>query len=721
MDGYVMGRGAVRLYALLSLCIVLLVFLAVTAAAQQGERTPTGGTPWDLRDLPQEGLFVFYDTPAQASQTGKPLDIGDFDGDGCGDIAITGQNASHSVEGIWRRTAGHARILMNLCTIEGRVALEEEAPPDHVVITVYGAYPGDMAGTESYVADFNGDGYDDLLLGAQNADGPDLLRPNAGAAYVVLGGPDFAGHADIDLRQPSDDVLTLHGATNEDRLGLWVEGGDFDGDGIADLLIGANQADGEEEGRINAGEVWIIYGAEDLIDAYGAVIDMRQPPADATRIIGADYDDLLGSCVVGGDLDGDGIDDAILGAGLWRGSAGVGGLSFGGGDGPGNSRYNAGDVYVLFGRPELRGETVDLAFLVGESGVPLDNSLAVFYGADANDLLGEEIALGDLDGDGRPDLVLGTLIGDGPDNRLEDAGEAWVIYGRGEWRGRMIDLADPPPGRVVMIAPDQPHSKGGDTVRVADVDGDGIGDLLYGAPDYDATGYDLAVRSGAGMLAVLYGQEGGLPHDGGQIVLPSEAPEGLRAGYVVGADTNDMLAYALAAYDVDGDGHADIAPNAMGGDGADNAHYNAGEIYVISGAEFASVVHEGTTPDEVAAGPTTTPAPTATPQPLPTLAVDTSQPGDVGRGRRLYRQACAGCHGFGGEGAGVGTPLVGSAFVGEASDEELLRFLQVGRSSDDPDNVTGVTMPAYGGREDWGDAELWDVVAYLRYLEGQRP
>ncbi len=715
------ARNGAYLMPILLIALSLLMTY-IPSVAQGGQGVPTGGAPLDLRKLPLEGVFVFYDTPAEASQTGKPLDIGDFDGDGCGDIAITGQNASHSVGGVWRRVVGHVRILMNRCPIAGRVALEEApASPDEGLFTIFGAYPGDMAGTETYVADFNGDGYDDLLLGAQNADGPDLSRPNAGAAYVVFGGPGFAAHPDIDLREPTDDVLTLHGAEADDRLGLWVAGGDFDGDGYGDLLISANQADGQENRRINAGEAWIIYGREDLIAAYGAVIDMRQPPADATRIIGADFDDLLGSCAAGGDLNGDGVDDAIVSAALWRGSAGVGGLSFGGGDGPENTRYNSGDVYVVFGGPDLRGETVDLAFRVGESGAPLDDSVAVIYGAEANDLLGEEIAVGDLNGDGQNELILGTLIGDGPDNTLEDSGEAWVIDVGEGFAGRMIDLAAPTVP-VVIIYPDQPFSKGGDTVRVADVDGDGLGDLLYGAPDYDATGYDGVPRSGAGMLAVLYGQAGGLPNMDGAIVLPSGAPDGLRVGYVVGADENDMMAYALAATDVDGDGLADLAPNAMGGDGADNGHFNAGEIYLISGAAFSAPgreLAEGPLPAPTGVAAPTTPTtlpPTVTPAPLPTFTVDTGQPGDVDAGRRRYREGCAGCHGFAGEGSGVGVSLVESAYLAAIADEDLLRFLMVGRSSDDPASLTGMSMPAYGGRADWGDAELWDIVAYLRYL-----
>lgn len=202
-------------------------FLILGAAQETVE--PTGFRPWDLRNISQSGLFVFYDTPTGAALTGKPLDIGDLDGNGCGDIAVTGQNASFGMAEGWRNQAGHIRILMNLCHIEGRIALEDSAQPDHVVITIFGAYSGDMAGTETYVADFNGDGYDDLLLGAQNNDGPGNNRFNSGSVYLVPGSPNFASRTDIDLRHPPQDVLTFYGADSEDRFGIWVAGGDFDG------------------------------------------------------------------------------------------------------------------------------------------------------------------------------------------------------------------------------------------------------------------------------------------------------------------------------------------------------------------------------------------------------------------------------------------------------------------------------------------------------------
>lgn len=694
---------------LLALLAVLMGFYALWVAAQSSR-----GPFWDLANTQQAGQFVFYDMPAGASTTGKPLDIGDFDGDGCGDIAVTGQNAAHGL-GTWRGSAGHVRIIMNLCHIEGHISIEEGVDPQNF-FTIYGAFSGDMAGTETYVADFNADGFDDLLFSAQNSDTPDQSRSNAGAAYVLLGSSDFAQQGDIDLLEPPDRVMALYGASAEDRFGLWVEGGDFDGDGYDDLLIGANQADGVNDARINSGEVWIIFGAADMIGEYGQVIDMQNPPASATRIIGADYDDLLGSCVWGDDLNGDGYDDAIVSASLWRASAGLGGLSFGGGDGPGNTRYNSGETFVIFGNSDFRGQMIDLAARLDGAGAPLDPGITVIYGRNANNLIGEEIAVGDMDGNGRLDLILGTLVGDGPENNMDEAGEAWIIYTHEPFAGRMIDLALADPSRAIVIYPDQVDSKAGDTLRAADLDRDGIDDLIYGAPDYDPIGYDGRVRYNAGLMAVIFGSKGALPHDDG-IIRVFRPPSGLRVRYIVGADDNDMMPYALAVYDVDGDGVVDLAPNAMGGDGVYDNQINAGEIYVISGAEFMSPDHD------FLKGMAAVAAPQLTPTPLPTSIVLTgptvtpSGIGSIQQGQRYFEETCAGCHGFQGEGvSGLGLPLKTSALVMYASDMELLQFIRTGRPAGAPDNVTGVSMPPGGGRTDWGNDEFMDIIAYLRTL-----
>ncbi len=102
--------------------------------------------------------------------------------------------------------------------------------------------------------------------------------------------------------------------------------------------------------------------------------------------------------------------------------------------------------------------------------------------------------------------------------------------------------------------------------------------------------------------------------------------------------------------------------------------------------------------------------------------VETSAPqatgsGDAINGEALYNAGCVACHGPNGEGIeGLGKPWVGSEFINGSSDDELVAFLQVGRPSDDPLNTTGIAMLPRGGNPSLTDADLADLVAYMRVL-----
>ena len=92
--------------------------------------------------------------------------------------------------------------------------------------------------------------------------------------------------------------------------------------------------------------------------------------------------------------------------------------------------------------------------------------------------------------------------------------------------------------------------------------------------------------------------------------------------------------------------------------------------------------------------------------------------GDVSAGAGVYSGVCQACHGADGVGIeGLGKALAASSFVQGLSDDELVEMIAVGRETNDPENTTGVAMPAKGGNPSLTDDELYDVVAYLRTLQ----
>jgi len=92
--------------------------------------------------------------------------------------------------------------------------------------------------------------------------------------------------------------------------------------------------------------------------------------------------------------------------------------------------------------------------------------------------------------------------------------------------------------------------------------------------------------------------------------------------------------------------------------------------------------------------------------------IDLSMPG-----RALFVNSCSSCHGPNGEGMeGLGLPFTSSAFIGSKTDQELVNFVKVGRAMWDPENTTGVDMPAKGGNPVLGDEDLKHIIEYVRAI-----
>ncbi len=411
----------------------------------------------------------------RSDDAGRHMDVGDIDGDGIEDV-VTGAMWSYGYTGSAWVTYG---------PVSGVSTFDDKS---YELTGGSGAYEG---GRTTAIRDVNDDGYGDVFLGAPDAPTND--------AVVFLG--------------PITEDMTFSEADMRGSCSTAVECGhggdlaDMDGDGIGDVVIGAGE---EVTGGYYSGSVYLVFGP-----ISSRTLDLHAS-ADV-ELVGDQEGSETGRVICAGkDVDGDGIEDMLVTA------------SYDSDGGP-----YSGAVHVVLGPITDDGELADAA------GKLLGNG--------AYDYAGESLGMGDVDGDGLADAVVGAYASAG------GAGRTYVVLGPATGTVSLSD-AD------VSFRGASTEGLGTSIVSGRDLNADGVDELMLGA------GTDSTGGASAGAAYLYFGPLAGS-------LRPSDADFSF-----VGEARSDAAGSGVGFGDLDGSGRADIL---IGATGEATGALAAGALYVL--------------------------------------------------------------------------------------------------------------------------------------------
>ncbi len=442
--------------------------------------------------------------------------VGDVDGDGLGDILV---GAFGSDRGECEAGAVYLFLGSSLATYSTNTALHL-ADADAILA---GDEVGEAGGWDvAGAGDVNGDGLDDFLVGAYDNDN---YLYDAGKTYLFLG---RATWSDMLLSQAD---VTYVGEKTEDQSGTKLAGaGDFNGDGLADFLIGAW---GNDDAGKETGKAYLFFGRSDI----ASVAEQSVAAADAmfTGEVPGDFaaSDLAGA----GDVNGDGYDDILLSGGNNDEGA-----------------HDAGKIYLFLGGRSYGSGT---SYSMGDAD-------EMYLGVDAYDYTGKSVSsAGDVNGDGLADFLIEAVAYNDTDLLR---GKAYLILGdRNFGDGGTVSLAN---SDYTFLGESELDRAGMQVAGLGNIDGDGLGDFIIGAP------YAHTVMEGQSYI--IRGMQMS------SFTRYSSIDLSLAGGMLWGENADDYSGYSVSsAGDVNGDGLNDVLVGAWGY-GSGSTEYTGRTYLVLS-------------------------------------------------------------------------------------------------------------------------------------------
>ena len=612
----------------------------------------TGGRLWS--ELSEAGTLTLFDSTTAAPLTTNPFPVTEpFTGWGVSSEGTSTEFAVHtsfsdpdteaedgfSKQGVKTELMhpGKRRLLSNTNAMKSNftrfqfpAVIQLSSLNGQNGFKLDGENNGDQSGYSVNAAgDINGDGYNDVLIGAPNSGGK-------GRSYVVFGDPGVGKTGTLLLSSLNgSNGFKLDGENNNDQSGYSVNAaGDINGDGYNDVLIGAPNSGGK-------GRSYVVFG-DPGVGKTGTLLLSSLNGSNGFKLDGENNNDQSGYSVsAAGDINGDGYNDALIGA------PGYGNSGNPNRDGP----WGIGRSYVVFGGPGVGvNGTLLLSSLNGSNGFKLD-------GENNNDQSGYSVsAAGDINGDGYNDVLIGAPGYGNPGNPNRDGpwwwwgiGRSYMVFGGPGVRvnGTLL-LSSLNGNNGFKLDGENNGDQSGYSVSAAgDINGDdyadvviatyrnfsgsyiGLSYMVFGGPEVGGKNGTLLLSSlngsngfnlygennypwsgtpsisaagdinGDGYADVVIGAAGyyssdsykgrsyvvfGGPGVGNSGILLLSSLNGSNGFKLDGENNNDQSGYSVsAAGDINGDGYNDVLIGAPGyPSGSDEGrNYNKGRSYVI--------------------------------------------------------------------------------------------------------------------------------------------